>query len=72
MIKSIDGETWHHAKRMKGKRAQLLREAAKELEQIIHMLFSSKISCSHYQRSRFKFLNRKPRTIEFERGRIRE
>ncbi|KAL0438348.1 UNVERIFIED_CONTAM: putative ribosome biogenesis protein RLP24 [Sesamum latifolium] len=34
----VDREARHHAKRMKGKKAQLQREAAKELEQSIHMV----------------------------------
>ncbi|XP_051139908.1 probable ribosome biogenesis protein RLP24 [Andrographis paniculata] len=34
----VDREARHHAKRMKGKKAQLLREATKELEQSIHMV----------------------------------
>ncbi|KAK6160896.1 hypothetical protein DH2020_004277 [Rehmannia glutinosa] len=34
----VDRESRHHAKRMKGKKAQLHREATKELEQSIHMV----------------------------------
>ncbi|KAL3840165.1 hypothetical protein ACJIZ3_024756 [Penstemon smallii] len=34
----VDREARHHAQRMKGKKAQVLREATKELEQSIHMV----------------------------------
>ncbi|KAL2545090.1 putative ribosome biogenesis protein RLP24 [Forsythia ovata] len=34
----VDREARHHAKRMKGKKAQVQKEAAKELEQSIHMV----------------------------------